>query len=422
MCQKNVKKILFVGMNHEHANDMHINNVQSFLEVAQVDFFGPGYTSREKLESGLGVFWKENGGYDVLILDFSLAMLQQEYLDIRLAYHWHRYFLSDFSIYQSIRWADNIVKDAKQVEAVKLIVYQFDTHTFIEAWEKCITDLLYCGFYFWGTGIEYFPPLAENEKTKEKGGTNRYFYFCKNNGDKILSMPYCTVNPKEYFSFPLESRTYDITIPGNLDAFFYPERSKISKIMETSGYKVYDQYYERAFAYRIAKSCVSQTLYRHEEDRLLDTKLAAPCPYIDSKLTRESIVMWRENYNVALRQSKIGYACGGYIHQLFRKFVEIPARGTLLLCQDIPPLKNYGFKNWENMITVTADNILEVIDYLFKNPKEMQHIADNGRKMVYEKHTPVRQAELILNAIKSIETGTFAGSYWENGEFIVRTL
>ena len=63
MCQKNVKKILFVGMNHEHANDMHINNVQSFLEVAQVDFFGPGYTSREKLlGSGRAAldspFWK----------------------------------------------------------------------------------------------------------------------------------------------------------------------------------------------------------------------------------------------------------------------------------------------------------------------------------------------------------------------------
>lgn len=33
-----MNKILFVTMNHEHANDMHINNVQAFLEISQVDF------------------------------------------------------------------------------------------------------------------------------------------------------------------------------------------------------------------------------------------------------------------------------------------------------------------------------------------------------------------------------------------------
>lgn len=231
-----------------------------------------------------------------------------------------------------------------------------------------------------------------------------------------------TVSPKEYFSNSLKDRMYDMTIPGNLDAFYYPERAKITKIMETSGYKVYDQYYERDFAYRMSVSRISQNIYWHEEDKLLDEKLESPCPYIDSKMTRESIVMWRENYNVALRKSKIGYACGGCANQLVRKYAEIPARGALLLCQNIKPLKNYGFKDWENMVTVTSDNVLEICDYLFKNPKEMQYIADNGRKMVFEKHTPIRQARHIIKAIEVIKTGTFGGSYWEDGEFIIKQL
>ncbi len=417
-----MNKILFVTMNHEHANDMHINNVQAFLEISQVDFFGPGYVSKESMERGLGDFWKENGGYNVLILDFSLAMLQQEYLDIRLAFHWHRYFMSDFSIYQAIRWADNIVKEAKLVEAVKILLYQFDTYTFTDVWEKCIDELLFSGFYFWGNGIEYFPLLILDEEMRKKGGTNRYFDFCEKNKARIISMSYSTVSPKEFFAYPLKDRMYDITIPGNLDAFYYPERGKIANIMRTSGYKVYDQYYERNFAYRTSESCVSQTIYRHEEDKMLDTKLIAPCPYIDSKLTRESVVMWRESYNIALRQSKIGYACGGCANQLVRKYAEIPARGALLLCQNIKPLKNYGFKDWENMIMVSPDNILEICDYLFKNPKEMQYIADNGRKMVYEKHTPIRQARHIIKAIEAIKAGTFGGSYWEDGEFIIKQL
>ncbi len=417
-----MNKMLFITTNHEHSNDMRINNVQAFLEVAQVDFFGPGYVSQEKLEEGLSSFWKENGGYDILVLDFSLAMLQQEYLDIRLAFHWHRYFMSDYSIYQSIRWVDNIVNDAKQIEAVKLLLYQFDTYTFTEIWENCINDLLSCGFYFWGSGSEYFSPLIIDEEMRKRGGSNRYYCFCQKNKAKIISMSESTVSPKEYFSNSLKDRMYDMTIPGNLDAFYYPERAKITKIMETSGYKVYDQYYERDFAYRMSVSRISQNIYWHEEDKLLDEKLESPCPYIDSKMTRESIVMWRENYNVALRKSKIGYACGGCANQLVRKYAEIPARGALLLCQNIKPLKNYGFKDWENMVTVTSDNVLEICDYLFKNPKEMQYIADNGRKMVFEKHTPIRQARHIIKAIEVIKTGTFGGSYWEDGEFIIKQL
>ena len=46
-------KILYVSTNHEHANDMHINNIRGLYEVCQVDCYGPGFSSKEELEKGI---------------------------------------------------------------------------------------------------------------------------------------------------------------------------------------------------------------------------------------------------------------------------------------------------------------------------------------------------------------------------------
>lgn len=411
-------KILFVSTNHEHANDMHINNIHGLMEAAQVEFFGPGYSTTAELEDGLRNYWIR-GKYDALILDFALAMLQIECLDIRLAYHWHRYFMSDYSVYESIRYADKIIDEAKKIDAPRLIYYMFDPFTILGSWESCIQKLLDVGFYFWGTGEEFTPEIIETEDTKKIGWNNRYLKFLHKNSGKIISMPHCSVTYKEFCGTPLEKRQFDITVSGNLASAFYPDRERIAKKFVGTKYKVYDSYKNRTLAYRDDENRIVNTLYRREEDKILDSKLKIPCRYIDSQVRREAISIWRESYNVGLRASKMGYADGGLSLQILRKYAEIPARGTLLLCQDIPPLVCFGFKEWENMVPVKPDSVLEICDYLFVNPQKMQTIANAGRNMVFQKHTALIHAKCIMRAVKAIQIGGFRGSYWSEGNFYV---
>lgn len=410
--------ILFVSMNHEHANDMHINNLYGLLEVAQIDFFGPGYSTIEELECGLMNFWNK-GKYDVLIFDFALAMLQLPYLDICLAYHWHRYFMSDYSIYEAIRYVDKFVEEAKEIDGPKLLRYYFDTISISETWVECAQELLDAGFFLWGMGEEFTPEIIETDDTKAIGWGNRYSTFIRKNKEKVISTPWVVVVYREFYAAPLEKRGYDITVPGNLSSLHYPDREKIIQAVKETKYKIYDNYDNRTLAYRGDEKRITNTIYHRAEDRILDEKLKSPCIYLDSKVRREAVAFWRENYNVGLRNSKMGYADGGLAKQVVRKYFEIPARGTLLLCQDVPPLKNLGFKAWENMVPITPDSLLEICDYLYENPNKMQEIASAGRKMVFEKHTASIHAKHVIDAIETIKNGRFRGSYWLDGEFYI---
>ncbi len=405
-------------MKYEHKNDMHINNVLSFMEVSEIDFYGPGYTPESILEKGIEVYLKKNNRYDAIILDFALALLQTEALDIREAFHWHRYALSDYSIHMAIRYADAIVETLNKMTITKIVLYWYDTFTFRKRWEDIVNKLLDNNFYFLGPGIEFFPEVKDEKYLKKAMASNRYRDFCKKNKTRIISMCLATVNYIDCCMIPLNERSFDITIPGNLDRFHYPERAKIEDILKSSKYKLYDNYQCRTMGY-LDTEVYEYNIYKREEDKLLDKCLKSACVYMDFQQSRESVVMWRENYNVALRNSKMGYACGAVSQQIVRKFAEIPSRGALLLCADIPPLTNYGFIDGENAITVTTDNVIDTCEYFLTHIDEMQKIADNGRKMIYEKHTAIAQARLVVKAIDAINKKQFIGSRWENGQFII---
>lgn len=411
-------KILFVTINDEHANDSELNLRRGLMEVSQVDFFGPGFSTTDELESGLKNYWNK-GKYDALILSFAFAIRQITYLDLRYIFWEHRYKMSDYSIYESIRYADRIIEESKEISSPKLVHYHFDTISFTEFQERCLQDLLDAGYYLWGPGEEFVPEIEENKAAELMGWGNRYYKFIRKNTEKTISINCHVATYKEFYGAPLEKRKYDVTIPGNLDAVMYPVREKIVEKLKGSKYQIFDDYENRTLAYREDDKKAVNTSYKRDEDRILDLRLKLPCHYLDAGPKREAVAFWRENYNEGLRISKMGYADGGISFQIVRKFIEIPARGTLLLCQDIPPLSCLGFKAWENMVTVTPDSVLEVSDYLYAHKDKMQGIATAGRKMVYEKHSPSAYAKHIIDAINVIESGRYKGSYWFDGEFYI---
>lgn len=179
-------KILFVTMKYEHKNDMQINNILSFMEVSEVDFYGPGYTPERILEKGIEDYIKRNNGYDAIILDFAIALLQTETLDIREAFHWHRYALSDYSIHMAIRYADDIIETLNKITVSKIVLYWYDTYAFKKRWEEIINKLLDNDFYFWGPGIEYFPEINDKEYLEKARVSNRYRDFYKKIKEKLF--------------------------------------------------------------------------------------------------------------------------------------------------------------------------------------------------------------------------------------------
>jgi len=398
---------------------MQINNILAFCEVANMDFYGPGYVSSEILKKGLKAYWDDNDGYDAIILNFSLVMHCTDCLDVSNVFHWNRYCLSDYSVYEAIRYADRIVEDVQFFDVPKILLYQLDTIRFPLIWERKISELLDNNFYLWSNGLEFFPKFEETEITRSCGYSHNYYYFCKKYSKRIISMSYSTTVIREFYGRPLCEREFDVTVPGNLDVNVYPSRGKILEIIKKMNLSIYNEYGNRTLMYRQESDRTENSEYMRYEDKMLDIMLEKPSEYMNSHAKRESIQVWRENYNIGLRKSKMAYADGGVGLQLVRKYSEIPARGTLMLCEDIPCLKNYGFIDGENVVIVTQDDFENKVKYLLNHIDKMQEIANNGKKMVLKKHSAVNQARLILNTIDVIKEGSFGGSRWENGEFIV---
>ena len=78
-----------------------------------------------------------------------------------------------------------------------------------------------------------------------------------------------------------------------------------------------------------------------------------------------------------------------------------------------------GFKPNVNMIEATPKNILAVSKKIFENPGYMQEVANNGRKLIIEKHTFTNRARDTKRAFEKIQKEDYRGSHWENGDLIL---
>lgn len=414
-------KLLIVSMNYEDSNSMYTNYYHSLAEIAEVDFYGPGFSTEAELEQGILEYVYKKGTFEAVILIFSLMYSSLGLSSIREIYQFHRSKMSDYSVNQAVRYADGIVDDIKKMDTVKLILFDQDLINIRKEWYECLGSLLESGFYIISAGKEFIPTFVEREGYTFGDGlilNNRFRQLLEKYPQSSISISVLAAIPGEYYWGPLENRKYDWVVPGNIDGC-YPNRGKILRELEQNNYKIFQDFIDRTMAYRVDSSRVQRCEYQQETVRQVDERLGKPNPYLQAALRRESIAAWRENYRVSLRKSKIAYADGGDGHVAVRKYIEIPANGTLLAGDNIMGLDCLGFHNWENMVVVTPENVLDITEELLKEPEKMQDIANKGRQLVLTVHTSRKRAEDTIRVIESIRNGKYQGSYWENGKFII---
>lgn len=94
-----------------------------------------------------------------------------------------------------------------------------------------------------------------------------------------------------------------------------------------------------------------------------------------------------EQYARLINSAMLVPTCGTIAREIVRKHFEIPACRTCLVTEYTPALAAAGFVDMENCVFVDEANCIEKVDLLFKRPELMQAIADNGHRLVHERHT-----------------------------------
>jgi hypothetical protein len=90
---------------------------------------------------------------------------------------------------------------------------------------------------------------------------------------------------------------------------------------------------------------------------------------------------------------------------LLLKFFEIPATGSLLLCEvnDVthPIMNNLGFIDMENCVFCNKDNLKQKIKYILdpKNRDEIDRIRINGKLLIINRHSAEHRAKYINDII-----------------------
>ena len=104
----------------------------------------------------------------------------------------------------------------------------------------------------------------------------------------------------------------------------------------------------------------------------------------------------RNRYVEMIRKSTFSFACGSAMGMALRKYFEIPANSSILVCEKIPSLEWLGFQNGENCLTVSRSSAEQDIDNIMTMPcKALTSICKRGWNHVLENHSVWSRAATI---------------------------
>jgi len=151
----------------------------------------------------------------------------------------------------------------------------------------------------------------------------------------------------------------------------------------------------------------------------LSIKLMRRLPF-----SRLRIFLLRKIMYLYIKHSKFSFTCGGTPGYFIRKFLEIPAAASVMICSEYKFLKRLGINKYLNYIPFDPieENLENLNTRLQKNSQlDFIEIIKNTHRLLQSDHSISARTKQLKKALFQIEKNDFIGSFWEDGEFIIRT-
>lgn len=385
-------KVLLLDVNVNYVNPTR--NLLPYLlnKAFDVKMFGPGYVGTKTLEAGLSDYIKKNGPFDFCILTEHMIYFDrsyQAYKDKLFEIYKKKYYLS-FN-YQSLRNVSDIVRDFKSMKIPKVAaLFESDYYNFSEDYIQILKDSV---DYVMGWGDQFIRPTEELNYLKKENfnhsANNNWFNFVSKNAEKVISLP-AFVSETEFSWNPIANRKELWSISGA----HYWARKTAKSILKENKVK---------FRGKMLSILITLAL-----------KVKVPV-YSNVYLLKLINLIFRNS----IEYTKYSYTCGSGLSYPIRKFFEIPALGSVLVCLPCNGFKELGFKDKINALVSEPDRVMKVHDFLQNNPQKAQDIADAGRHLIWRSHTTDARAKQLAICFDAMKKNEFAGSFWKDGVFHV---
>ncbi len=384
-------KLLYIGIGAKYINPTNSLLPATLALHNEVVLYGPGYVSGEVLSRGIERFVELHGGFDLVLSsrpNWAMGEADVEFL--------RRFTVSRVDMTAVLPFANDVRTYLKTCYLPKvLFLTDLDVHAISQT---AIDDLNNSGAWFvtWAKGfsrdisdLEVFSKEEFYARKVKQNKLGLWHTFAEESVSRFLCIGHF-VAETEFDWGGLEERLYRISVPGQR----YVRRREMETLLRKRGVPL--------------PSAMAKPVFS-----LLDR--IGGRPYANAALQTYYGAQFRE----LIANSKCAYTDGSGYERPIRKFFEIPALGTILMCTPFPGFEKLGFEDRKNALVVDQSNVMDVLNWLERCPEEGARIAAAGRDLIWKNHSAHARGKQLAMCFDAIRTGTYRGSDWIDGQFEV---
>lgn len=383
-----MQRILFLNLNRAYMNPTP-SLVPTLLRKTgvQLSLYGPGYQSLSVLKRGLDRFVDVNGPYDFVVAgefctttplspSFENFFLTHKYLYGEHTIDTLRDMARWYKTYQGLRVILLVETDGFNMRPEQAAFLEEHADMVGVLWDANLMESIH----------ESMDLMLEPYASK---ATDVFFDFLCRNHHRTIALPHW-VAASEFNWAPVLDRPCKLAIPGA--PYIYRERAR--KIAAQHGFL------HRAFPWMKIYSLANRLglpMYDHWA----------------------SLSLYQAQFIRQLEQSRYIYTCGSAQKMHIRKHIEIPARGALMITAPLVGLERLGFQDEENCLVRMPEQLPDTIARLRAEPDMVERIATAGQTLIWDWHRTESRAAQLRSCFISLQGGTFYGSSWEDGRWVV---
>lgn len=413
-------RILIIDVNFEYKNPMYRQFYSNLISCMDVDFFGPGYVSRESMEMGIHAYLGKKARYDAVMLGTYFAYSAKIDGTRYNAYHVHRHTIPYYKVNDAYQCCRKIYEELIHINnMVKIFVYNEDIWSMPAGDKKMCQELARHGFYILSWPIEYMEKWSLSLRRQNKMWTNFAYELAESVNTRYIPIPLHGIGYNEIFVRNFSDREYEWCIPGNRAECFYPERKRAYEVIAGKQKNVWDDDpFQMLSVETVKRGHMEWYKFRNKSEKILSW-LWGKNDNVASHPKMQYIAACREHYLESMRSSKFVYAEGGIANEFVRKYFEACACGAVLVAKRVSGMSEMGFVHDKNCIIIDKYEDIANIDKMHSKNKFMQ-IAEEGQKLIIEKHMFANRAKSLLTTLEVILEGRYKGAFWENGNYIIK--
>ena len=385
-------RIAYVDVNVRYLNRTREALIDALLKCGEVTLVGPGFSNGSSV-AHLKTLLASPGKVDILVTTPQIALAAgfggEDYRKVALVYRRSFSYTFPDIEFDYLRQLNELVTQAAVPKTLLLLesdYYNFDADR-IRAF-KSVADVIL------GFGPECWAPKSSMRQLQKENFASKvtdcWIDFLNSNGHRVCSL-YHLIGGDEFCTTPLAEREYGWSVLG----VKYAARRQAIANLRAYGVKPHVTSAKR----KVVEGLKRLGLLRGESDFTLN--------------------LVQSDFHRKLCSSRYSYTCGSGLDMPIRKFFEIPAAGTVLVCRPFRGARQLGFVAGEHYLECEPQDILDVHRYLESNPDVAQRIAQSGQSLVRRLHSVPARAEQLRQSLEAVVRDGGVGR-WCGGRFEIR--